>query len=84
MEIFPNNPFETVKARILGGEERQVMGVLGVTRGVALVETTGYLFLDERDWVAPGVDGSSKVGVVSAEVCTCNTLKWQESKGWSI
>ena len=29
METFPENPFETVKARIVGGDERQVVGVWG-------------------------------------------------------
>ena len=27
METFPEEPFETVKARIVGGDERQVVGV---------------------------------------------------------
>ena len=27
METFPEDPFETVKARIVGGDERQVVGV---------------------------------------------------------
>ena len=29
METFPKDPFETVKARIVCCDERQVMGVLG-------------------------------------------------------
>ena len=29
MEIFPEDPFETVKARIVGGAERQVVRVSG-------------------------------------------------------
>ena len=34
METFPEDPFETVKARIVGGDERQVVGVLrGGRRG---------------------------------------------------
>ena len=28
METFPKDPFETVKAKIVSGDERQVMGVL--------------------------------------------------------
>ena len=28
METFPKNPFETVKTRIVSGDERQVRGVL--------------------------------------------------------
>ena len=27
METFPKDPFETMKARIVGGDERQVVGV---------------------------------------------------------
>ena len=27
METFPEDPFETVKTRIVGGDERQVVGV---------------------------------------------------------
>ena len=27
METFPEDPFETVKARIVGGDEKQVVGV---------------------------------------------------------
>ena len=37
METFPEDMFETVKARIVGGRERQVMGVSGA---VGVVETT--------------------------------------------
>ena len=33
-----------------------------------MVETTEKLFLDERDWVTLGSEGSSEVGVVSVEV----------------
>ena len=40
METFPEDPFETVKARIVSGDERQVIGVLGETSGVGLVEAT--------------------------------------------
>ena len=29
METFPEDPFETVKVRIIGGDERQVVGVSG-------------------------------------------------------
>ena len=29
METFPKDPFETVKARIVGGDERQVVGARG-------------------------------------------------------
>ena len=32
METFPENPFETVKARIVGGDERQVVRVSGGCR----------------------------------------------------
>ena len=39
METFPKDQFETVKARIVSGGERQVMGVLRETRRVGLVET---------------------------------------------
>ena len=30
METFPEDPFETVKASIVGGDERHVVGVWGV------------------------------------------------------
>ena len=29
METFPEDPFQTVKARIVDGDERQVVGVSG-------------------------------------------------------
>ena len=29
METFPEDPFQMVKARIVGGDERQVVGVSG-------------------------------------------------------
>ena len=38
MEIFPKDRFETVKSRIVGGDERQVVGVMG---GVRVMEATG-------------------------------------------
>ena len=38
METFSKDPFEMVKARIISGDERQVMGILGGVRGVGLVE----------------------------------------------
>ena len=41
------------------------MGVLGEVRGV---EATEYLFLDERDWIAPGSEGFSEVGDINVEV----------------
>ena len=40
METFPKDPFETVNARIVSGDERQVMGVLGEVTGVGLLEAT--------------------------------------------
>ena len=36
METFPEDPFETVKARIVDGDERQVRGRC---RGVRVMET---------------------------------------------
>ena len=33
METFHENPFETMQARIVSGDERQVMGVLRVGWG---------------------------------------------------
>ena len=39
METFTKDLFETVRTRIVIGDERQVMGVLGETRRVGLVET---------------------------------------------
>ena len=41
METFPEDPFETVKARIVGGDEKQVVGVSRWTGGVWVMETTG-------------------------------------------
>ena len=38
METFPEDPFETVKARIVGGDERQVVGVWR-PGGVRVMET---------------------------------------------
>ena len=38
METFPEDPFEPVKSRIVGGDERQVVGVMG---GVRVMEATG-------------------------------------------
>ena len=29
METFPEDPFETVKARIVSGDERQVVRIMG-------------------------------------------------------
>ena len=29
METFPEDPFATVKARIVGGDERKVVGISG-------------------------------------------------------
>ena len=40
METFPEDPFETVKARIEGGGERQVVGVSRGAGGVRVMETT--------------------------------------------
>ena len=60
METFPKDPFKAVKARIVSGDERQVMGVLVGGRGIVVVEP---LFLDERDWVTPGGVGSVRVEV---------------------
>ena len=34
METFPEDPFEMVMARIASGDDRQVMGVLGVQGGL--------------------------------------------------
>ena len=39
METFPENPFEKVKARIVGGDERQLVGVSRGTVGVRVMET---------------------------------------------
>ena len=41
METFPEDPFETLKARIVGGDERQVVGVSRWTGGVRMMVTTG-------------------------------------------
>ena len=39
METFPEDPFEMVKTRILGGDEGQVVGVLRGAGGVRVMET---------------------------------------------
>ena len=39
METFPEDPFDTVKARIVGGDERQVVGILRGMGGVRVMET---------------------------------------------
>ena len=41
METFPEDTFKTVKTRIVGGGERQVVWVSRWTGGVRLMETTG-------------------------------------------
>ena len=41
METFPEDPFETVKARIVEGDERQVVGVSRGAGGVRVMEITG-------------------------------------------
>ena len=41
METFPEDPFETVKARRVGGDERQEVGVSRWTEGVRVMGTTG-------------------------------------------
>ena len=41
METFPEDLFETVKARIVGGGERKVVGVSRWTGGVRVMETMG-------------------------------------------
>ena len=41
METFPEDPFEPVKARIVGGDERQVVGVSRWMGGVRVMETAG-------------------------------------------
>ena len=38
---FPEDSFETVKARIVGDDEIQVVGVSRWTGGVRVMETTG-------------------------------------------
>ena len=40
MTTYSEDPFETVKARIISGDERQVVGVSGKAGRVRLVETT--------------------------------------------
>ena len=41
METFPEDQFETVKNRIVGADERQVVGVSRWAGGVRVMETTG-------------------------------------------
>ena len=55
METFPEDPFETVKAWIASGAERQVVGVSRWAVGVRVMETTGS-------------EGSHVVGGVGMEV----------------
>ena len=40
METFPEDLFETVKARIVCGDERQVVKVSGGAGGVRIMENT--------------------------------------------
>ena len=61
METFPEDLFEMVKARIVGGDERQVVGVSRLVGGVRVMETTGKLFVNERGWVPTGSEGSHEV-----------------------
>ena len=58
MLTFPQDPFETVKARIVGGDERQVVGVC---RGVGGV-------VNERGRVPTGSEGSIEVCGIGMEV----------------
>ena len=41
METFREDPFETVKTRIVGSDERLVVRVSRGTGGVGVMETTG-------------------------------------------
>ena len=41
MENFSEDPFQTVKTRIVGGDERQVVRISRWTGGVRVMETTG-------------------------------------------
>ena len=41
MESFPEDPFEMVKAGIVGGDERQVVRVSRWMGGVRVMEITG-------------------------------------------
>ena len=66
-----------------------MMDILGETRGGGWAGGSyGIAGLDERDWVAPGGEGSSEVGGVSVEiirvVTDCNVLEWRGCKGWSV
>ena len=47
METLPEDPFEMVKARIVGGDKRLLVGVSRGAGGVRVMETTEYLFVDE-------------------------------------
>ena len=59
METFPEDPFETVKTRIVGDDERQVVRVLeGEGR---VMKTTEQLFVNERGWVLTGSEGCSEI-----------------------
>ena len=60
METFPEDPFETVKARIVDGHERQWSGS-GGGGGVRVLENTEQLFVNERGWIPMGSEGSSEV-----------------------
>ena len=62
METFPKDPFETVKARIVSGDERPVMGVLGRQGGLGWWKPWNSCFWMRGDWVAQGGVGSSEVG----------------------
>ena len=40
METFPEDPLDTVKARNVGSDERQVVGVSRGAGGIRVMETT--------------------------------------------
>ena len=61
MGTFPEDLFNTVKARIVGGDERQVVGILGEAGGIRVMETTELLFVNERGGVPSGSEDSSEV-----------------------
>ena len=63
MESFPKDLFETVKARIVSGEERQVMGVLVEARGLGWWRPWNSCFWMRGTWWAWEVKAARRLEV---------------------
>ena len=66
MEAFSKDAFESVEARIISSGEGKVMGVMGgAGGGVGVMESLGWLFLDQGDRTATGGEDLGEVTSVS-------------------